>query len=64
MTTDAWNSLDMAAAQNLDPTSLCKFYDYKQDLYRHGASWEYAEDILRRFIWEYSEEPYIEEEED
>jgi hypothetical protein len=52
-----WSSLDKAAKANLNEVDLKEFFQYKQRLRYEGHEWEYdAEDILRGFIWDASEE--------
>ena len=55
--TEEWNSLDKAAKINLNEYYIEKFFKYKKSLKAEGHEWENdAEDILRGFIWDASEE--------
>jgi hypothetical protein len=54
---DKWNSLDAAAEENLQVSSLSEFYKYKDRLKKDGHEWENdARLILAGFIWDESEE--------
>lgn len=59
---DTWNSLDTAAIANLGKHNFPRFQKYKEDLYSRGIQWEDdAELILRGYIWDESEDLYLED---
>lgn len=61
---DEWHGLDDEARANLGdvPGGIVRFVDRRDGLFTAGETWDDAKDILTGFIWDESEDPYLEDE--